>query len=88
MLEISYKVQVEKESKEQMVVCYDLLLEENDYSIECYVEDAKVRNIHTYSKVNQFTSDREAALLFTKKIADASLLPIHLVDVVSDEFNV
>ena len=87
MIEISYKKKLQREGTEQLVVCYNLLSEKSKYSIECFVENAREKNIHTYYKVDGFTKNRNEAIAFVEKIAKYEMLPVHLQDLLIDEFE-
>lgn len=87
MIEISYKKKLQKEGMEQLVVCYNLLSEKSEYSIECFLENATEKNIRTYYKADGFTKNRKEAIAFVEKIAKYEMLPIHLPDLLMDEFE-
>ena len=86
MVEISYKKNIQVNESDEVVVCYNLTSDGNQYNVECYVENAGEKNRKTYNEIKGFTKDRETGVKFLKMIAEGEVLPIHLKDILEDYF--
>lgn len=69
-------------------VTYNLTCDGTYYGIECYLEGARCDNPREYASVFRLTRDRSEAERCFKKLAEKNVFPVHLKDVLEDEFDV
>lgn len=86
MVEISYKKHIRVNEEKELVVCYNLISEDNQYHVQCYIENAVDGKSTTFSEVKNFTKDKETGIRFVEVIANAEVLPVHLEDIWEDYF--
>ncbi len=69
-------------------VTYNLTCDGSYYGIECYLEGARCDNPREYASVPRLTCDRSEAERYLKELIEKNVFPVHLKDVLEDEFGV
>lgn len=82
----SYKKNIALKNRE-VVICYNLISENDDYHVECRIDGEENRTKSTYAIITNFTKDKEKGIEFVEKLALNEVFPIHLTEIYEDLYE-
>lgn len=86
MVEISLNTRVKVSDTRQLLVVYNLIRSGEAYDIECFLDGEIAKSSNDYCYIKGITKEKEVAGNFIHKLAKGQVLPIHIKDIVEDEF--
>jgi len=87
VIELALKFSTKSVKTENVQVVYNLIFKNTLYSLECYKEKSKEKNINNYCFIEDITDDEGEAEDFLYRMVKGKVFPVHIKDMIEDFFE-